>query len=495
MTTQNTVSRTLSSLRLSIADGIFANIFANLTGGIFLGAFALLLGCTPWQLGLIAAIPFFGNFAQILGAFLLEKIPRHKTLTIVFAAAARLSWFPLTVAVLTTPLQGFGHLVGLLFLTVTCYHFLAAISGVSWLTWMSALVPAEIRGRFFGLRNAAVGAAAMLSTLLGGLFLDWCKKHYGSLFPRPGFGVLFSIGLVCGLISLLFLSLKAANNQPAPAKTRFAGSLGAALRDRNFIKLVQFAALWSFAVNVASPFFLIYMLEELKIQYTWISLYTVLSATADLIGMWLWGHFSDRYGNKPVLTIGVTMVSAFPLTWLFTSQNPLTIVLLIPAIHLMGGFFMAGYNLCSVNLIFKTVARSSNASFFALWAACNGLAAGVGSLVGGWFANHMEMIEDGMGGGMLSGFKLLFLISGVLRFSSLIFLRQVREAGSRRMPHAIQVLRNIRSWATTLGFHPVLHFFIAASAKGGDPSPYWPIWRRTAKPAFEELQTPIEKRP
>ena len=41
----------------------------------------------------------------------------------------------------------------------------ASVSYVSWLSWMSDLVPDEIRGRFFGTRNMVCGAAGIAMML------------------------------------------------------------------------------------------------------------------------------------------------------------------------------------------------------------------------------------------------------------------------------------------------------------------------------------------
>jgi hypothetical protein len=44
------------------------------------------------------------------------------------------------------------------------------MSGVAWLSWMSGLVPEEIRGRFFGLRNSVLGLVTITVALAGGWF-------------------------------------------------------------------------------------------------------------------------------------------------------------------------------------------------------------------------------------------------------------------------------------------------------------------------------------
>lgn len=47
-----------TDLRNSFYDGMFANIFATLTGGLFLTGFALYLGMNEFMIGVVASMPF-----------------------------------------------------------------------------------------------------------------------------------------------------------------------------------------------------------------------------------------------------------------------------------------------------------------------------------------------------------------------------------------------------------------------------------------------------
>jgi len=185
------ISTTLSALRSSIYDGIFANIFANLTGSVFLPAFALALGANSLEIGVLAAAPFFANLAQLFGAYLIEKFNKRKTIAIRAAFFARILWIPIIVMAFNHSENHSNTLLQIIIIIVIGYYLIAAISGVSWLSWMSLLVPQEIRGRFFGLRNAILGAANITFTLLGGRFLDWYERPRGQgqhRVHRRGYG-------------------------------------------------------------------------------------------------------------------------------------------------------------------------------------------------------------------------------------------------------------------------------------------------------------------
>jgi len=57
-----------TDLRNSFYDGMFANTFATLTGGVFLTGFALYLGLNDFMIGLVASMPFIVTVFQLPAA-------------------------------------------------------------------------------------------------------------------------------------------------------------------------------------------------------------------------------------------------------------------------------------------------------------------------------------------------------------------------------------------------------------------------------------------
>ena len=469
----------LHGLRISILEGGLANIFANLTGRIFLPAFALLLGANALQIGLLASVPFFATLAQLPGAILVERITHRKKISVYFSFLARALWLPLVVyGLFTSADRGSDHLLGLLILLVIVYHVLASVSGVSWLSWMSAMVPEEIRGRFFGLRNSILGMITIIVTIGCGYFLDWFPRIFPDVSIFNSFYILFTIAVFTGLASSVLLTRQVEPNRSEPISGQYKLYFGEPLRNRNFRRLLAFALCWSLAVNFAAPFYVVYMLEDLALSYGMISMLTVVSAMADLIGMGIWGHYSDHWGNRPIMIITAGIAALLPFFWIFTTAHPVSVYFLIPLLHLLGGFVVSGYNLTSVNLIFRSAPAERNSIYFAFWASSNGIMAGIGALAGGFAATKISISLPIMINDPGSVFKVIFLISAVLRVISIVLLLKVREEKGQPVLHVIRVLRSVRSWASMMGYHPVLQFFLPAKRVKKQQSLYWPIWRR-----------------
>ena len=80
-------------LPLVSVEGAFANVYIVLTGGAFLTGLALYLGANDFEIGLIGAIPFLAQMAQLLAAYLIDRRHNRKKLTVWSSVVARQIWW------------------------------------------------------------------------------------------------------------------------------------------------------------------------------------------------------------------------------------------------------------------------------------------------------------------------------------------------------------------------------------------------------------------
>src|SRR5690242_21960543 len=75
--------------RALVKDAAWASLVGALYGGVILIGFALELGATPWHIGLLAAVPFLAQVAQLPGVLLIERFGERRKIAVVFAGIAR----------------------------------------------------------------------------------------------------------------------------------------------------------------------------------------------------------------------------------------------------------------------------------------------------------------------------------------------------------------------------------------------------------------------
>jgi predicted MFS family arabinose efflux permease len=442
------------ALTLSIWDGIFANLYANLTGGVFLVGYALALKASEVQIGLLAAFPLLANIVQPFSTYLIERIGRRRPLALLGGAFARLIWLVL----ISLPFF-FTSRRSLLYWSlwvIALSQVGTAVNNLAWMSWMADLVREEMRGRYFGLRNAALGSAALMATLAGGYFLDqWKISH-----PRgemEALRVLFFLGVACGVLSL---AIQSRIHEPplheGDDTLPFRQRLRLPFTDKNFRRFLLFTVVWNSAVYFTAPFFAVYLLKSLQLSYTAVATYAVLSSVADLASAQLWGRLSDRETNKPILLFASFFAALIPYGWLFTDSDS---HLLLGLLHLEGGLFWAGIRLCTGNLVLKLSPTANRSIYFSVFNAVAGLTAVVAPILGGFALKHLPDLLRLLSLSW-SPFLVLFFVSSTLRLAALPLLSKVSEPRERSVWQAVRVIRNVRAFTTTMGFNLVYHFWL-----------------------------------
>jgi MFS family permease len=440
----------------SILDGAFANVFATLTGGVFLTGFALHLGMDEFAIGLIAAMPFLVTVFQLPISYLIDRKGGRKKLAYWSAGVARAVWLPI-LALALVPESWISFKTGLIVSLIFLSYAFVSISYVCWLSWMSDLVPEGARGSFFGSRNMVNGAAGMLAMVLFGQVLDYLKDHL-KMGLTLGFGVVFAIAVFSGLWSLRFLNrVSEPRVNPSVSPRPFRDHVALPLKETNFRRLSIFALLWSFSVHFASPFFTLYFLRNLEFSYGFVAALGLLSSLSDLIGMRVWGKISDKVKNKAIIRVSSWVVAFLPFAWVTVSPGDVIMPIFL---HIIGGGFWAGINLCMNNLLMKLSPQGHRSVFLSTYNILAGLGAAAGPILAGSFLKSMGGLDLQLLSWKVLPLHVVFLISFISRLVSLQVFRSVREPEEVTVGQMVRIIRGVRGLNVATGFNFILHPFI-----------------------------------
>jgi MFS family permease len=429
------------SLKASSIDGVFAAIFSNLTGGVLLSNFLVDLQANSFEIGILAAIPMIANIVQPIGAWWGDRSASRQQFCTRIYVPARLVWVLLLVGIVlhTQQLLDDRMLAILTMVVVALSHILAGLGSPTWLSWMAALVPRQVRGRYFGIRNTAANLTSLIVVAIAGFLV--ANYPSGEL---AGFAIALSIGIVAGVISIIcqqqmvdvnphdrIEQADLSNIEPHPSEPPIAAEIVAQSesaiatigQDRHFQGFLWCLGAWTFALNLSAPFFNLYLLKDLSIDVGWVTLYNSLTSVANLALLIPFGRWSDRIGHRlPLLVMGLVM-TVLPLLWLGVGTDSLSLWLGLPLLFAFNGGATAAIDLCINNLQLEIAHDRHQSQYFGIAAAIAGIAGAAGTVVGG----GLDLL-DALGG--LTG---LFIISSFLRLLALIPLLLLQHEGERSL--------------------------------------------------------------
>jgi MFS family permease len=408
------------SLKALTTEGAFATVFYSIIGGALLSNFLLDLGASTVEIGLLASIPQLTNLLQPLGAYLGDHIKSRHWYSLVIFGSSRLPWLLIVPGIwLVSTSQMQPRQLLLLTLAIICLsNFMEALGRASFLSWMAVLVPDRLRGRYFGFRNSVVTFTNLVGVPLLGLAVS--KWPGGSL---SGFGVVLVVGVVFATLSLIFQfwitdvnpqvvhAADSDTDHGSPLKKVFSF-----LKDANFLRFLFYSSFWSFAVNISAPFFNLYLLGDLNLDVSVVTLYNSLGAGANLLMLMFWGRLADRIGNRPLM--------------LESGTSPIFLWAWFPLLHILGGATWAAIDLCSGNLMMSVTPLRNQSIYFAVAAAVPGITGAIGITVGGYIASLTNF----------GGLPMAFAISAVLRLLALLPLVFVHEQRAVPVSELMRVL-------------------------------------------------------
>ncbi|MFH0790332.1 MAG: MFS transporter [Candidatus Omnitrophota bacterium] len=428
MSTRNKIR---NSLRFSFLDGLFASCMVGLTTD-YITPYALYLKATASQIGILAAAPnLVSSIVQLKSADLTERLNGRKKTINLSVLLHTLMLLPIMLIPYLFKRQSLIYLV-IFFTLFTSFNAFAA---PVWSSLMSEHIPYKMRGKYFGWRNKVLGAVTIASAFAAGIILTRFKNNV-----LTGFLIIFSLAFLSRFISWYFLTRM---YEPVfrPKKESYFSLFDFIRRakESNFARFVIFVASLNFCVSLASPFFSVFMLKDLRFNYL---TYTLIVTTVSIAGVFTidrWGKIADKIGNIKILKTNALIIASLPLWWIF-NQSPAYLIF----IQLVSGFAWAGFNLCAVNFIYDAVTPQKRIRCIAYFNVFSGIALCLGAILGGTLVNNLPLIFKYR---ILS----LFLVSSILRFFTVFLI-----SGKINEVRTTEKISSRDLFYSVLGIKPIL---------------------------------------
>ena len=392
------------NLRAFWLDGLFANASQQIIID-YNSIFVLALGATRGQIGLMTSLTNLTAALMLLpGAFMVERWGHRKDIVCYTGGVAgRITLLLLAL----TPIFFSGQTAVAIAIGLTVLRAaMGNLANPAWTSLTADIVPLKWRGRYFSARNIAMSLAGMTFTYLAGQIISWIGEPTGYQWA-------FALAFGVGMLSTYFFSR--IRDRAAPEsigdEMKNGKSLWARIRAHpKFIAFCGSAVLWNFSLQIAGPFFNVYLVEELRATAAIVGTLSVIASLAALPGQRLFGRLSDRWGSRRVQVLSGLFIPLLPVSWIL-ARSPWHVA----PIRIAASFLWAGYNLANFNALLTLTPQKRRARYTAVYNVLIALANAGGAALGGVVADT-------------AGYTPIFVMSGVGRLLGiLLFIRFVRQ--------------------------------------------------------------------
>lgn len=395
------------SLRSCTVDGALHAVMIG-SGETYFPAFALMLGASAFEVGVLATFPILAGAAfQLVSPAAAGRLG-EKRWVVASALLQALTFVPIALSS-AWPAAGYTWLLA----SVCAYWMLALGINPPWNAWMGRMIPTHIRGRYFARRNVAIHSCLFLSVVAAGLLIH--AAEHSAWGSGSGFMAAFAVAAASRFASVWFLvrqddpPVDVAVDRPSVKR------VVADFVHQPYGRLIALLVLMNGAVHVSAAYFTPFMLQGLGLSYARFTILTGVVVVARILASPYWGELARSYGNRRILQVAATLITPLSALWVISDNYAYLL-----GLQLVAGFAWSGFELATFLNFFDCTDRRNRARVLSLYNLLNGVAIVSGSVIGGSVLEYLGR----------SGYAYIFIASSFLRVVALLALG--RGVGQRR---------------------------------------------------------------
>ena len=398
--------------------GSMSSIWMMLISGIFFFQFGTMVGMSNFQWGLLAGISSCLMPAQIVSAMVAQRTGKRKMVWFCLAIAERsLKLIGILLALWLWHIGWSGASI-VLIVIVCLSNLLGMMHAPPWMSWMADVIPEDSHGAFWGRRTAWIALSVIATTVPAALLIDEVPEDQ----KINAMLAVFGFATVIGLLDLI---IHGSIPEPTPAESRgqkFIHEILKPFQDHKFRPWLVFHTCWSFGLYLGGVLFIPFALNEMGLKSNLLGVtlaITCLGFAGGLTGG-LTGKLVDKRGVKRVIFWGHLVWAFLPAMWLMAT--PETALYWLGAGSLISGVACSAANTAANKLVTRVPPPELRAVYVAVSSSVGSLAGGLGGIAAGVIMYFFQESVIATPIGVISGFKVLFLISLCLRISTTVLL-------------------------------------------------------------------------
>ncbi len=396
-----------------IAEAVFSEASHTIKNR-FMTPLAVFLNASTSQIGALSAFSSVAAICgQLPGAYAVTRINGRKIWVISNIFARSVAMFVLAfIAFYQSELS-----LSILILMGIMISFFVAFREPSVSSSLADMIPKSSRGHFLGRKDSIISLLSVFIVLAVGASLK--------IF---GFPAIFIAGGIAGLLSIppiLRMKIK-----DAERKYTFRKHIRIIPRDsirklkvnRQIVYFTLYIAIVRFGIGIGDPFFDVYMLKDIGLDYMAFTVAIVTGIIFDYIFLRYWGKASTRFGSKNILIVTGILMCFTPL---FYSMSTSFAHIILTKMYI--GFTFSGFTLMTFSYLLDIAPQRHRYKHIARFNVFKEGGYFIGTIAGTLLALTFVSTEDPI----TSGLKMIFYVSAFFRFASIPVLLSLKKKGLR----------------------------------------------------------------
>ncbi len=404
--------------------GYFFGGFNGLTWMMTFGTPMVLLlerlGGSAFQIGLTSSFVFILYPLQIVATALLSRMGFQRQMVLAWSLRALFLSVPLAIAI-QAPVAPEPWMANSVVAAVFGFCFFRAFGVAAHLPWLAAILPDEVRGRFFATEGAvvsAVGAVALLA----------CAALFWALPPYSAFRAVFGIAIFGSTMAIASLLRLPAGPAPAPSPVHamLPETRRLCLEPGLFRQYLGITAVGSVVGTSFSAFTIYYLKTEAGLASSVVLGFSAAQFGGQIVGSFSVRRFIDGVPLRRLMQISQLLVASVLVYWVFILTTNSVWLVPIAFSYLVIGAAVGISNTAHFTFVPELSSEQKRPVTMAIFGAVAGLLQGLGPILWG-----LALGTGAAGPGIHRDRFLVFFLLGIglaaLSYRLLASLPEVRR--------------------------------------------------------------------
>lgn len=398
-----------------------ANIIANFIGGSFWTGLLIILNADDGFIGTMSMISTAANMLQCLSPILLERFPKRRTMLTTLRA---ILYFINVLMIGLIPMFPVGHqaklyMTGIGVLIVNVINAFIA-PGLS--IWHIQSLPNRVRKSYFSLITMTVGAVVAICNLLGAKMVDIFAAHG---MQYEGLLTLRIIAAVlCAIEIYLYFHIREYPYESSGEQVKVKDLLIKPFREKRYLLTICVTFLWNVTANIPGSYYSFYLLRNVEVSYSFITLISMINVPIVLFFTPLWRKVLSRFGWFKTL---YTAMAVYMFHYLVLALVTKSTIWIYPISQLIGCFFAVGINLSFTGIPYVNMPEKNQTVFIGFYSTMANFAALIGVTIGKYFILGTEHVSFELLGMTFGNKQLIVVLTGALMSLAVLGIRVISK--------------------------------------------------------------------
>lgn len=395
------------NIKVNLLDGGFFGLAIGFTSSVtILPLFVRQMTDSALLIGLIPAIHNMGwMLPQLFTSRRISHMRRVKPWVLTATIQERLPFLALALVAWFRPRLNNQTALILTFILLIWQGLGAGFTAGAWQTMISKIVPAQLRGTFFGAQSSAANLLSSGSAILAGIIL--------AELPGPlDFTLLFLLNILAMAVSWYFLSRTVEGDSPVPEEMTppqdyWRSVLSILKRDRNFSWFLVVRTLSQFAM-MGTAFYTVYAVDHLGMDEITIGLLTAAFLAAQIIVNPILGWLGDHWSYLRVIQGAVlAAIGSALVAWWAPAPGWFYLAFILAAISNVGFWTI------SMAMIPEFGSEVQRPAYIGLANTLIAPSAILAPVLGGWLADELSYPATFFASALLGGLTIIIFYTFV----------------------------------------------------------------------------------